>query len=410
MHSTSDQRSGRVIASLIVLVLALCLLPAVYPKGSTLSFLSQVAIISVFALSYNMLLGQTGLLSFGHAVYAGLGGYCAIHLLNKAGADALGLGMLALPLVGGIGGGLAGFIFGYISTRRAGTTFAMITLGIAEMMVALALLLPGMSGGEAGITTNRMLNAPVLGINLGSDMQVYYFVWAWMFISAALMYAFTRTPLGRLANAVRDNPERVAFIGFNPQKVRWAVMVIAGIFAGIAGGLSVINYELVTIENLGVAQSGMVLIATYLGGAGYFFGPVVGAFVYVLFLTVVSTLTKAWLLYFGIVFISVVIFAPDGLMGLVRRYPDIRRASLSKIVAVLLLPVCIVIAVEALYQYQDRAEMSQIASAASVTDLVRHSAPLLLLAVAYVIAMFFSRRRAGRGRADQLSATEHAHD
>lgn len=410
IHKTSP---GWIKPLLILLPLIVLLIPQVYAKSSALSFLSQVAIISVFALSYNILLGQTGLLSFGHAVYAGLGGYCAIHLLNNTGADGLGLGILALPLVAGLGGGVAGFIFGYVSTRRAGTTYAMITLGIAEMLVALALMLPGMSGGESGMTTNRMLNHAIFGINLGSDTQMYYFAWGWMLIATGLMYAFTKTPLGRLANAVRDNPERVAFIGFNPQKIRWAVMVIAGIFAGIAGGLSALNYELVTIENLGVAQSGMVLVASYLGGVGYFLGPVVGALIYVLLLTVISTMTKAWLLYFGVLFIAVVMFTPEGLLGLLKPSDGTPRFTLRRFLGMLLICACFIVAVETLYAYQDSIEMGQAASIRSLLGISKHAyLPIALLALAYVIAAAVKRLAAmqtnvGPGAANQLAGEKH---
>jgi branched-chain amino acid transport system permease protein len=131
------------------------------------------------------------------------------------------------------------------------------------------------------------------------------------------MFAFTHTPLGRIANAVRDNPERAEFIGYNPQRVRWLVMIVSGGFAGIAGGLSCINYEIVSAENVGAARSGGVLIATFIGGAGFFFGPILGAIVFALMVTAVGTLTKAWLLYLGLLFLVMVLYAPGGFASLI---------------------------------------------------------------------------------------------
>jgi branched-chain amino acid transport system permease protein len=368
--------------------------PQFSDNGFLLSFLSQVAIVAVFALSYNMLLGQTGLLSFGHAIYSGLGGYAAIHVMNRLGADGLGGGMLLMPVLGGLGGAAAGIVFGYVSTRCSGTTYAMITLGLAEMLAALALMLPGFSGGDAGITTDRMLDHAFFGIDLGSDTQIYYFVWAWMLIATGLMFAFTKTPLGRLANATRDNAERVAFIGFNPQKIRWIVMVIAGFFAGIAGALNAINYELVTVENLGIGQSGMVLVAAYLGGTGFFLGPVVGAFVYVLFLSVISTMTQAWLLYFGVLFIAVVVFAPAGIVGLLGAdYWRNRAVTLQGVVGTVLACALFVAAVEAVYAYQAAAGAGNPVSLAGIVDTgPKIWLPAVILAIVYGLLAAMRRR------------------
>ncbi len=133
----------------------------------------------------------------------------------------------------------------------------------------------------------------------------------WTVLVILLQFLITRTPIGRLSNAVRDNAERVMFIGFNPQKIRLLTMVLSGAFAGIGGSLMVVNYEIVTSETLGLGQSGMLLIAAYLGGSGLFLGPVLGAIVYVLFMSFVATLTQAWLLYFGVLFILVVLYSRE---------------------------------------------------------------------------------------------------
>ena len=230
--------------------------PHLFTQGFALTLMSQMGIMVIFALSYNMLLGQSGMLSFGHAVYSGLGAYFAVHALNLIGKGALALPVAALPLVGGVFGALFGVIFGWVTTRKSGTTFAMISLGIGELVAACSLMLPGFFGGEGGVTANRTAGPPFLGLTFGPAIQVYYLIAVWTFASMAAMFALTRTPLGRIANAVRDNPERAEFIGYDTQTVRFLQLVLSAFFAGVAGGLSAINFEIVTAENVGVMRSG----------------------------------------------------------------------------------------------------------------------------------------------------------
>jgi branched-chain amino acid transport system permease protein len=296
--------------------LALIVLPLVFRQGFALTLMSQMGVMVIFALSYNMLLGQGGMLSFGHAVYAGLGAYFAIHTLNLIGKGQLVFPVTLLPLVGGLFGALFGVLFGWVTTKKAGTTFAMISLGIGEMVAACSLMLPGFFGGEGGVTVNRQVGQPFFGITYGPAIQVYYLIAAWTLLSTGAMYALTQTPLGRIANAVRDNPERAGFIGYDTHVVRFLQLVLASFFAGISGGLSAINFEIVSAENVGVARSGGVLLATFIGGVGLFFGPIIGAVIYTFFVVAISGMTKAWLLYLGLFFMAMVLYAPGGLASL----------------------------------------------------------------------------------------------
>ncbi len=264
-----------------------------------------------------MLLGQSGMLSFGHAVYVGLGAFLAIHAMNAVSRGAFWLPTSLIPLVGGLAGAFFAVLFGYVTTKKSGTTFAMITLGIGELVASSSLMLPEFFGGEAGITTNRVIGKPVLGITFGPQIQVYYLIAIWCLICTIAMYAFTRTPLGRMANAVRDNPERAEFVGYDTQRVRYLVVIIAGFFAGIAGGLGAINFEIVSSENVSTVRSGAYLLFTFLGGVGFFVGPIIGAVLFVLSFVVLSELTKAWLLYLGIFFLLMVMYAPGGIASLV---------------------------------------------------------------------------------------------
>jgi branched-chain amino acid transport system permease protein len=301
------------VAAVVILVS----LPHVFRTGAAVPVMNQMGIAVVFALSYNMLLGQGGMLSFGHAVYLGLGGFIAAHVLNLAGRGVVYVPVPLLPLVGGFAGLAFAILFGSFSTRRAGTVFAMISLGVAELLGASALILDRFFGGEEGITTNRAKAPLLLGLSVTRDREVYYLIVFWVLLSALGMYAFSRTPVGRMANAVRDNPERAEFVGYSQRWVRYVSFCAAGFFAGIAGGLFAVNYEILTAENMGLAASGTVLLMTFIGGVGSFAGPIVGAIVFTFLQSMLSDYTGVWLLYVGILFLATVLFAPMGLAGLV---------------------------------------------------------------------------------------------
>lgn len=340
--------------------LALLIAPLIFNKGAALSILSQMGTIMIFGLAYNMLLGQGGMLSFGHAVYSGLGAFFAIHAMNIASAGTLWLPLPLVPLVGGLAGLLFGVLFGYVTTKKSGTTFAMITLGIVELVFACSLMFPGFFGGEGGITTNRVYGEPVFGITFGPQIQVYYLIAFWLFISTVGMFAFTQTPLGRVINAVRDNPERVEFIGYNTQRVRYLTLILSAFFAGISGGLAAINFEIVSAENVSAIQSGAILLYTFIGGVGFFFGPIIGSIVGVFLTVVLLDFTKAWQLYLGAFFIVMVMYAPGGLASLLmlnlrvakfgrygRIFPSLAAVSMASLVMFL----GVVIFVEMLYHY-----------------------------------------------------------
>ncbi len=309
--------------------LLLVLVPWLFDSGLSITILSQMGIAIIACLSFNMLLGQGGMLSFGHAVYTGLGAYSAMHVLNFISAGSLPIPVSAVPLAGGLAGMAFAVVFGYVTTRKAGTPFAMITLGLGELVFALSLMIPEFFGGEAGVAGNRVTGQSFMGITYGPPIQVYYLTAVYTFVAVAAMFAFTRTPLGRMLNAVRDNPERVEFIGYNTQRIRYITFIIAGFFAGIAGGLGVINFEIVTAEVVGAARSGAYLLFTFLGGATFFFGPIIGAVLMVLAFVLLSEFTKAWLLYLGLIFLFMVMYAPGGVAALIMM--NLRLALFGKL-------------------------------------------------------------------------------
>lgn len=322
--------NARRIAFWFALALVFAGLPLIFKQSFALSMLSQMGIAVMFALSYNMLLGQTGLLSFGHAVYFGLGAFFCAHALNFIGAGKLAFPVTLVPLIGGVAGLLFGLLLGFVTTRRAGTPFAMISLGIAEMVAASALMFTTFFGGEGGIATNRQVGKAFLGLTYGPQIQVYYLIAGWCLVTMMAMFAITRTPLGRMANAVRDNPERAKFVGYNPTRVRWIMMALASFFAGIAGGLAAINYEIVTAETLGLVASGNVVLMAFIGGIGHFWGPIIGAVLVTLLQSALSNYTQAWLLYFGLFFLVIIMFSPGGIANLIAMHKPVWNAGLTK--------------------------------------------------------------------------------
>ena len=316
-----------IIWSLFAIVLILA--PLTFTSNLSGTMLAQMGIAIIACLSYNMLLGQGGMLSFGHAVYTGLGSFVAIHALNAVTAGQSSIPVSLLPLVGGVAGMGFAVLLGYVTTKKSGTPFAMITLGVAELVFAMSLMFSEFFGGEAGISGNRVAGASVWGITFGPQVQIYYLIACYTFVCVALMYAFTQTPLGRILNAVRDNPERVEFIGYNTQRVRYMAFIIAGFFAGISGGLAALNFEIVTAEVVGTGRSGGYLLFTFLGGATFFFGPIIGGILMVLAHVLLSEFTKAWLLYLGLLFLFMVMYAPGGIASLIMM--NLRVASFGKL-------------------------------------------------------------------------------
>jgi len=311
----------------LVILLAL---PLVLKSGFVVSLLCQIGIMVIFSLSYNMLLGQTGLLSFGHAVYYGMGAFVSMHALNYLGKNASTLTVALLPLVGALAGLVTAIFLGYVTTKKAGTTFAMISMGIGELVAASSLMFSGFFGGEGGISGNRGVPKENIwfDISFGPQVEMYYLIALWAFIAAIAMFALTQTPLGRIANAVRDNPERVEFIGYNTQLVRYRMLVLSGLFAGLAGGLTALNYEIVTAETLASHTSGVVLLMTFVGGIAFFYGPIIGAILITVMQIAIGGITKAWLLYFGLFFLFMVLWAPGGIASLFTIQQRLWRAGL----------------------------------------------------------------------------------
>ena len=331
-----------------------------------LAYLAQTAAMIVLALSYNLLLGETGLLSFGHAAYSGLAAFIAAQAFNR-----YAIAIPLLPLVGGVAGAALAVPLGFVSTRRAGTAFAMITLGMGELALAIVWAAPAGFGDAAGVVIDRAAGPAWGHWTFGPAREAYAVVAAWCLAACAAMAALAKTPFARLANAVRDNERRVSALGTDPRRVRYAMVVASAFFAGVAGTLALIDVEVASAEALSMARSGDVLIATVMGGSASFFGPVFGAAALTGFSIGLASVTRAWPFYLGLVFVAIVMGAPNGIAGLVgrclaaigilralgwrERLAAVRGASLGALAWLAWLAAC-VLAVEALYARQFAAD------------------------------------------------------
>ena len=291
-------------------------LPLPFDNIVVVPVLIQVYIAVILALSYNMVLGQTGLLSFIHAVYFGFGGFAAVHALRFAGNGDLPVPVPFIPLFGAAMGLIMAATLASFTARRTGMAFAMITLCLVELVIASGSVLGRFYGGSV----DRTLPPAFFGQDFVSDFSVYYVVAAWTALCIAAMAWYTRTPLGQLSFAVRDNAERVEFISFNPWVIRFTTLTISGTFAGVAGSLFAITYEFVGGETISFATSGNIIIMTYIGGIGHFAGPVIGAILITLSQTLLINYTQIWGLYLGLMFMATVLFLPRGLAGLILQH------------------------------------------------------------------------------------------
>jgi branched-chain amino acid transport system permease protein len=381
-------------------------LPIVLPSDSAVGVLCIIGVWAAFALSYNILLGQTGLLSFGHAIFFGLGGFCAIHVMNAVAEARLPVPLPVIPLVGGIGGLVFGILFGSLASKRGGTIFAMISFGLGELVSSVAPILNRFFGGETGITTDRSALYPVFGITFGPQIQVYYLIVAWCFITAGAVFFIARTPLGQIMRAVRENPERIEFIGCSARKVRFLASCLAAFFAGIAGALAAINFEIMTTSNVGANQSAMVVLMTYIGGTAYFVGPIIGAIVISLMQILLSDVTAGWQMYLGLIFVVVVMFVPGGLASLFDAYSPSARAlrsprSLLLAIPLLLAVIGTILVVELGYQIGLKSSEGSVRTLFGIAFDSRSVAPWLLGA-ACLGAGIFGLRHGGSmtGRKD----------
>lgn len=324
-HLAPPPRLSRHLLPWVVVAALLVLLPFIFSGPLGISVLTQICIAATFALAYNVLLGATGMLSFGHALYFGAGAYVTAHLLNRfPGA----IPVVLIPLIGGLGALAIGAIFALFTVRKGKITFAMISLAIGQLAYAAATIMDGWSGGDSGIRLDPS-TAAQWGIDFGSPVSVYFLTAGWTWLAALGMFALRQTPLGKLMNATRDNPERVEFVGFSPTVIRGLALTLSAGFAGVAGALYALAFQVVTLDTLSLQQTTTVMLQTYIGGYASFGGPVIGALLMTLSSAHLSSLTDAWPVYLGTFFLLVIVFSKHGISGAIRDTEPRYRAMLN---------------------------------------------------------------------------------
>ena len=295
-------------------VLAFLVVFAVFPFLVPYKALAtQVLIYGLFTLGFNLLYGYTGLLSFGHAAYWGLGAYGTGIALAK-----LKLGSLWLALGAGLAlAGLGGAVGGFFCLRRRGIYFAMLTLAFAQVLYFIAFHLADVTGGDDGLRGIQVppVTLPGLSVPITSPLAFYYFSLAVVGVAVFALKRILDSPFGAVLQAIRENSDRAAACGYDVDRVKHLSFVFSALFCGLAGALDALRLTVVPVESLYWSTSGQAVIMTLLGGAGTFFGPFVGAATWLVLQDRVSVVTESWALVIGAVFMAFVLFLPKGLWG-----------------------------------------------------------------------------------------------
>jgi len=314
--STSEPRRllGRDQLTLVVIWMALITVPLWLPLlGGYTALAGRVLVFGLAAMALNLLLGFTGVLSFGHAAYFGLGAYGAGLTLRYL-VHSTPLAMLAGTLLGGI----AGTLFGLLIVRRRGVYFAMCTIAFGQLWYYLAYSWNSFTGGFDGLRDFQ--RAPIaLGpftLDLtGGGATFYFFLLAIFAVAVALMGLILRSPFGRTLIAIRENERRARFLGIPVERHIWLSFSISCFFTALAGTLYALLNNFADPLTLHYTLSGYFVVMTVIGGMRTFWGPLVGAAVFVMLQDYISSMTVNWMSFIGLIFMLVVLFFPRGLLG-----------------------------------------------------------------------------------------------
>ena len=280
-----------------------------------LSLLTDLLIFGLFAMSLDLILGYTGMLSFGHAAYFGLGAYASALVLLEF-AQPVPVALLAGMLLAGV----VALPVGWLSTRSTGVYFAMLTLAFAQFLYTVAYKWRSLTGGSDGIAGVPKTELFWGGPSLASSHAFYFLAVVCVVLSLALCRAIVRSPFGRALQAIRENERRFASLGRDPRPFKLVVFVIAAVFAGLAGALFAPFRGFASPEVMFWVFSGQALMMVTMGGIGTLVGPIVGAMVFILIQEILSSYTEHWMIFTGVVFVLIVIFLPGGLVGTARRF------------------------------------------------------------------------------------------
>lgn len=310
---------NRRFAAMAIVLVVLALLPLALPSYY-LDLASKVLIFALFAMSLDLLIGHTGLFSLGHAAYFGLGAYMTGILAVRAGWSV----WLTLP-AGVIAAAVGGALFALLALRARGSYFLMITLALAQVLWGIAEGWRSLTGGDDGLAN---IPRPVLapGWALTTSTPFYYFVLCLVLVGIGILMQILRSPFGQALHGIRESETRMAVLGFNVWRYKYLAFILSSVFAGLAGAIYAYLNQFVGPDSLYVTRSAEVLLMVIAGGAGTVMGPAVGACLLVLLEAIVSGYTERWLSVLGIIYILVTLLAPNGIVGLIPRRRETRRA------------------------------------------------------------------------------------
>jgi len=278
--------------------------------------LTEIIYFSLFAVSFNLLFAYAGLLSFGHAAYFGLGAYVtAIALKNVS-----GMPFFAAILLGALAGAVGGAVIGFFCVRRKGSYFALLTLAFNQFLWAIAWKWREVTGGDdgiGGIVPKKPVDLGILSIDFTNVATKYYLTLVIVVMCLAVGWYLMRTPFGNTVRAVKGNEERASFLGYNVNWSKLLIFTLSAFFAGIAGSLFALFQDFVAPSAISLAMSTEVLFMAFLGGTGSFFGPILGAAIFVYFTDWISGITERWEFILGVLFIVLVLYFHQGFIGLI---------------------------------------------------------------------------------------------
>ncbi|HXR92873.1 MAG TPA: branched-chain amino acid ABC transporter permease [Steroidobacteraceae bacterium] len=314
----SEQERLRRLLTLVAIWVALLLAPYwMAPLGGYTALGTRVVVLGLAAMSVNFLLGFTGMLSFGHAAYFGLGAYGAGFALKFL-APSTPLALLCGMLLGGIAGALLGAL---IASRR-GVYFAMVTIAFGQVFYYIAFQWSSVTGGDDGLRgfSRQPLDLGFTTIDILSNANAfYYFVLFCVALAVGLMGFILRSPFGRTMIAIRENQRRARFLGIPVDRHIWIAFTLSCFFMGFAGALYALVNNFADPRGLHYSQSGDFVMMAVMGGMRSFWGPLLGAAVFVVLQDYLSSITLNWMSFVGMLFIAVVLFFPRGLLGFIRR-------------------------------------------------------------------------------------------
>lgn len=352
--------------SAFIVVLILIASVALPLPASTFSLLIQSCAAIMICASLRLLAGVGGVVSFGHTLYVGIGAYAAAYALHPTAPLVFMFSLdspMTLPLVPLYAGGvtlLAAIPTGWLSTRRSGTLYpAMVTLALCELVHVAAQVLPRWFGDEGGVQFDRT-QGYFFGMNFVDAQSIAIIAIIYLFLSLCGLDYYTRTPAGRWLAATADDEVQVRSLGMNPQRIRWLAFCTSALVAGAAGALLAIDLESVDSSIFSIASSGEYLMFSYLGGLSSWLGSILGGMGLTLTHLYLPTLTAAWQLYVGLIFIYVVICWPQGVYGACRDFLFVRKAQayeatskgfdFKHMIVFLMIAIGIIFCVESLYR------------------------------------------------------------